>query len=544
MKDNPTTLIRPQSSGIVQPRSVHAAQCIPVQFADAGNDGRLFISIAGNSVSAGNIGNAEITKVELYDAEPGGAKLAATVADVTMKAGETKTATVAYTDATKGALSAESSNEDAVEAVIDKDDNVTLNAKAPGVSTVTIKNDNESIGDFQVTVNPAEGAKKPWAALDLTCTGYYPRALTQDGEGKMFDPITGSLTTMFAGFEDTNGGTELPANQKRSILLDKTDKDKDGSGTYTVELGNCEGATDIFYMAVVIGNVSEMLNADNDDYNVVITDAKLYINGKEVKTGASLDDLVVIEGGNLTLEYRKPADWSGEDRLYDAATGEPLVCAIEKGQSIKVQFTIDFHYNGDSTDDPNKDKDKDKTPTPVVPAKVATTSVTAPSSVTLAQGEKATVDVAAAPANNTDTMSVKSSDTKVVTATLSGKKVTLKGVKAGKSANVTVTSGAKSATIKVKVTKAPKKVKANKKSITIKKGKKATVKVTLYSAKKMTKKNKTSVYQLTAKVAKKKIATATVKGSKVTIKGKKKGSTKVTISTFNKKKAVVKVKVK
>lgn len=485
--------------------------------------------------------NKEWIDIPFEIIEAGGeGTISASAEDQELTVGDTETVEVTYSVVSGGALvvagedveldpSFESDDEEVVTVSDTPEGNALVTAEGVGSAVVTIKNDGVEVGEFNVTVKKAEDPDEPktvYASMIYTAPGWYPNVVDNPDSGATgINEITGMP-------EMVNGAN----GENRVKVLDPT---KTGAVTYTVEVsdlqGNSDGTAqeDIFQAWVDLGN-TKALNDNDAEYNIVITSAKLLVDGKEVTTAATLDDIIGnADNGDLRITFRNQYGNAGslQDNLIKA-DGTALEVPTTEGGKVAIQFTIDFHYKGALVNPP------------VVNNKVPTTSVTAPKSVTLAKGEKATVAVAAAPANNTDTMTVKSSDTKVVTATLSGKKVTLKGVKAGKSANVTVTSGAKSATIKVKVTKAPQKVKANKKSVTVKKGKKATVKVTLYSAKKTTKKNKTSVYQLTAKVAKKKIATATVKGSKVTIKGKKKGSTKVTISTFNKKKVVVKVKVK
>ena len=135
----------------------------------------------------------------------------------------------------------------------------------------------------------------------------------------------------------------------------------------------------------------------------------------------------------------------------------------------------------------------------------------------------------------------------VKSATVKGSKVTIKAAKKavrGASTIVTLKSDAgngkvKSAKIKVYIQNKAKKVKATKKSITLKKGKKAklTLKVTAQNKKKAT----TDAVKVSSKVVK--LASTSAKKGKVvvTLKGKKKGSQKVTIKVGSKK---VKVNVK
>ena len=126
-------------------------------------------------------------------------------------------------------------------------------------------------------------------------------------------------------------------------------------------------------------------------------------------------------------------------------------------------------------------------------------------------------------------------------------KVNKKGVLQAKkvgTAKVTIKVGKKKVkTITVVVKKAPKKLKAAKKSVTIKRGKSASVKLTLNPAGSAS--YGTAVKN--AKALKKAKISSYVADGKVTIKvakNAKKKTYKVQVSTYNKKKATIKVKVK
>lgn len=109
--------------------------------------------------------------------------------------------------------------------------------------------------------------------------------------------------------------------------------------------------------------------------------------------------------------------------------------------------------------------------------------------------------------------------------------ITAKGVGTTKIVLTDTTGRTKIYTVVVK--KAPKKVKINFKTKKLKKGKTAKIKVSLGSG----------YYSrvITYKSSNKKVATVTSKG---VIKAKKKGSCKITVSTYNKKKVTIKVTVK
>lgn len=174
--------------------------------------------------------------------------------------------------------------------------------------------------------------------------------------------------------------------------------------------------------------------------------------------------------------------------------------------------------------------------------------------VVVAAGKTKTVAFTAkaqAPATKAAVVTASVKGNKKVTAKIDGSKVKIKAAKKavkGSAATVTLTSknasgAAVKATIKVKVQNKAKKIKAAKKSVSIKKGKtaKVTIKVT-----KAENKKKAVTDTVTAKI--KKIAKVTktqVKKGKViiTLKAKKKGSAKLTVKV-GKKAAKVNVKVK
>ncbi len=155
-----------------------------------------------------------------------------------------------------------------------------------------------------------------------------------------------------------------------------------------------------------------------------------------------------------------------------------------------------------------------------------------------------------AAASKAAAVTVKSANKKIATAKkVSGKnqiKISVpKKATKGASTKITLKSGSKTAKVTVKVQNQAKKVKAAKKALTVKKGKKvkATFKVTAANKKKAT------TDKVTVKFSKKKIAKnvkTTVKKGKVivTVKGLKKGkSTKMTVKV-GKKSAKTTIKVK
>lgn len=141
-------------------------------------------------------------------------------------------------------------------------------------------------------------------------------------------------------------------------------------------------------------------------------------------------------------------------------------------------------------------------------------------------GVKETYTIAAKATNAKLTFS--SSNSKVVSVNSKG---VVKGLKTG-TATITIKAGTKKAVFKVSVMKAPSGIKLNKKSIQLKKGKTFQIKTTLPS--------KTASNHITFKSSNKSIVTVDAKG-KVT--AKKKGKAIVRVTTFNNKKAELKVTV-
>lgn len=146
------------------------------------------------------------------------------------------------------------------------------------------------------------------------------------------------------------------------------------------------------------------------------------------------------------------------------------------------------------------------------------------------KADSATIAISASNGSAITIKSVKSSKKKVATVSKKGNKVIIKSAKKG-SAKITVTDSlGKKVTIKVTVKAAPKKATLKKKSVTIKKKKTYTIAL-----------KKTNSAKVTYKSSNKKIATVNANG---VVKAKKKGNCKITVTTYNGKKATLKVKVK
>lgn len=149
------------------------------------------------------------------------------------------------------------------------------------------------------------------------------------------------------------------------------------------------------------------------------------------------------------------------------------------------------------------------------------------SKITIGVNEKITLKTKVTPNDTTDSLSFKSSNNSV--------KINSKGIITGNkvgTSTITVKAGNKTDKLKVTVKAAPKKITAKKKDVTLKKGKTFQIKYNLT-------KNSAS-YKVTFSSDKKNVATITNAGK---ITAKRKGTARITVKTFNGKKAYVNVKV-
>ena len=166
-----------------------------------------------------------------------------------------------------------------------------------------------------------------------------------------------------------------------------------------------------------------------------------------------------------------------------------------------------------------------------VTVKIAVTKVKLnKSKLTLGTKETFALKATITPKNATNKkVSYKSSKKTVATVSSKGK---IKALKKGKT-TITATVDGKKATCVVTVKAAPKKITLNAKKKTLKKGKTFQLKVKLPK--------NTASNKITYKTSNKKIATVSSKGK---IKAVKKGKATITVTTFNKKKATIKITVK
>ena len=167
----------------------------------------------------------------------------------------------------------------------------------------------------------------------------------------------------------------------------------------------------------------------------------------------------------------------------------------------------------------------------VKPKKIAVKSITlSQKKATLGVKEKLALKAAIKPSNATD-RKVKWTTSKSSVAT-----VTSKGVVTAKkkgTAKITATADGKKAVCTIIVKAAPKKISLNARKATVKRGKTYQIRVKLPK--------NTASYKVTYSTSNKKVATVSSAGK---VKGLKKGTAMITVKTFNKKRATIKIMVK
>lgn len=155
--------------------------------------------------------------------------------------------------------------------------------------------------------------------------------------------------------------------------------------------------------------------------------------------------------------------------------------------------------------------------------------ISSTSKIVMGKGEKVKLSVTTKPSAGKNTLTYKSSNTKIVRISKTG---TVTAKKTG-SAKITIQapSGVKK-TVKIKVKKAPKSLKVTAKKTTLRKGKTTKLKVKLNSG--------SASYHLKYQSMNKRILSVTKAGK---VKAKKVGVARIRVKTFNDKKAFIKIKV-
>lgn len=287
--------------------------------------------------------------------------------------------------------------------------------------------------------------------------------------------------------------------------------------------------------------ISPVSEEDGSDFikngKTVLDAASEFVDEKEETVDESLmgyQPEQLLRGLNACIRVIE-----GENVLYDTkdVAKNPLVSPVTPTPIAPV--TPPAGQTSQPTNTP-------VSPTPTVPGTGSTIVETkslkvAKSSVVVAPGKSVQVGYtvqAAGTATAKAVVTVTTGNKKVATAQITDAKVKItapKNAVKGSSTKVTVTSGAKKAVVKVTVKNRVKSVKAKKKTITVKKGKKAKAVVTVKAQntkKAVTDKVKVTVKKKQVKVTQQK----TVKGKvTVTIQGLKKGRSTMTVKVGRKK---------
>ncbi len=241
----------------------------------------------------------------------------------------------------------------------------------------------------------------------------------------------------------------------------------------------------------------------------------------KAKETATLKATVQPAGAVTTLTWK-----SGNQNVATVANGvvtanaageTTITVTTANGKSASCTVTV----SKDAAADPGTDT---TTKVPVTSVKLNKTKAI------LGVKEKFTIQAAVQPANATDNrVKFSTSNKRVAT-------VTQKGVVTAKkkgTATITVTAGGKTAKCKITVKAAPKRITLNKTKVNLKKKKTFQIKVKLPK--------NTASNKITYKSSNKKVASVSTSGK---VKAIKKGNATITVTTFNGKKAKLKVKVK
>ena len=249
----------------------------------------------------------------------------------------------------------------------------------------------------------------------------------------------------------------------------------------------------------------------DDEKPITVTGVSMSKKNVTLKPKETINLTATVKPSNAT---NKKVTWSSKNQKVATVTQNGKVTAKAAGTTTITATTEDGGF----------------TATCKVTVKIPVTKVTLnKTKLTLGAKEKFTLKATITPRNAAN-KTVKWTSSKKSVATVSSKGV-VTAKKTGKAVISAKVDGiTKKCTITVK--KAPKKISLNAKKKTLKKGKKFQIKVKLPK--------NTASCKITYKTSNKKVATVSASG-KVT--AKKKGKATITVTTFNKKKATLKIAV-
>lgn len=297
-------------------------------------------------------------------------------------------------------------------------------------------------------------------------------------------------------------------------------------------------------MALTGLGVAEMAGAAKNKRAVHIPAGKIQIQAdakKEVKASTTVSGVAISTKGALTCSYDAKLASSIASASAVAASGNAVTVTVTATKSaVAVTDAAVAVLSNNATVASVLVTIKG---VPETKELRQTKSISIQDKIVIAPGKTKVVAFTAKKtkaANRIKTVKVSSANTKVVEAKkVPNKKLVELTVPAeavrGSSAVVTLKSGKKTASIKVYVKNKAKKVRAIKRVVTVKKGKKASVQLAVTAQNK----KKATTDTISTKVTKSKLAKVTKTAAKkgkvvVTVKGKKKGTGKMTVKVGNK----------
>lgn len=293
------------------------------------------------------------------------------------------------------------------------------------------------------------------------------------------------------------------------------------SGYHTVPLANATNIEPGEKFAIVV----EYEGTDSNQYSYIPVEGS-----EEDMYGYYLDSKGRVIQGKFTEVSSK----TGQSFIYSNNTwNDTTSLKINTGSFFGSSYQTENYHNvcvkafasnhtvADDPDDLVDVSGGDDNNTGVV------TVTPAASKYTIGKGERVTLSCTL---SDVDQLTFSSSNTSIAVIESTG---IITGVAPGTATILLETASGGTAKVTVVVKKAPSKVTASVSKKTMKKGKTQKVKVKLPSG--------SASYRITYKSSKKSVATISKKG---VIKAKKKGTAKITVTTFNNKKCTFKIKVK
>ncbi len=281
------------------------------------------------------------------------------------------------------------------------------------------------------------------------------------------------------------------------------------------------------------GNAMDMNTMENQTRVAPVTTKKT-LNGGQMTYEAPAMSLTVVKVNHTKKPEEKPVETTVDKKALNAS-----IATAKTKKQIDYTSATWKKFKTALTAAQNIAKNAKATQTQVNTAKKnLDTAARGLVKLKASSTKKAALGVGETYSVKTKNCTYLSSNTKIATVSSKG------AVKAKKTGSVTVKAvpktGNKAKVFKITVKKAPKKISkvtfnkkaVKKKKISLKKGKSGTFKVTL---------PKGTAGKITYTSSKKKIATVSLSGK---VKAKKKGTTTITIKTFNKKSVKIKLTVK